>query len=51
MIYEIYKDTHGEIAVLGRTRSLTRAVEYCQRMNEDWDDPSGATYEYREVKE
>lgn len=51
MIYEVYKNTNGDIEVLGRTKSLTKATEYCQRMNEDWDDPSGAHYDFREVDE
>lgn len=49
MIYEVYKNTNGAIEVLGRTKSLTKATEYCQRMNEDWDDPTGAHYDFREV--
>lgn len=39
MIYEVYKNTHGEIEVLGRTKSLTKATEYCQRMNETGTTP------------
>ncbi len=51
MIYEIYKTTNGDIEVLGRTKSLTKATDYVQSMNEDWDDPSGAVYDFREVEE
>ena len=45
------RDMDGTETLIARSRSSTAAHDYAQRLEEDWDDPSGATYTYREIKE
>lgn len=45
------RDMDGTETLIARSRSSTSAHDYAQRLEEDWDDPSGATYTYREIKE
>ena len=37
--------------MIARFKSKTVAHDYAECLEEDWDDPSGATYSYREIKE
>ena len=45
------RDMDGTETLIARSRSSTAANDYAQRLEEDWDDPSGATYTFREIKE
>ena len=45
------RDMDGTETLIARSRSSTAANDYAQRLDEDWDDPSGATYTFREIKE
>lgn len=51
-MWGVYKrNMDGTEVLIARSRSKTAAHDYAERLEEDWDDPSGATYTYREVKE
>ena len=50
--YGIFKhNMDGTEQRIARARTETAAHDYAERMSEDWDDPSGAWYDYREVTE
>lgn len=41
----------GSVKMIARSRIKTAAHDYAERMNEDWDDPTGAWYDYKLVKD
>ena len=52
MMWGVYRRNMDETETLiARFRISTAAHDYAERLEEDWDDPSGATYTYREIKE
>ena len=51
-IWGVYRrEADGSEELIGRHRSMVAAHDHAERMEEDWDDPSGATFSFREIKE
>lgn len=51
-MWGVYKrNLDGTEKLIARSKSMTAAHDYAERLEEDWDDPSVATYTYREIKE
>ena len=50
--YGLFKhNIDGTERMIARAKTKTAAHDYAERMEEDYDDPSGAWYDYREVTE
>ena len=51
-IWGVYRrNADGTENLIARYKSMTDACDHAQCLEEDWDDPSGATYTYKEIKE
>lgn len=51
-MWGVYKrKMDGTEVLIARSKSMTAAHDYAERLEEDWDDPTGATYSYKEIKE
>lgn len=44
-VFKHYQD--GTEVMIARSRSKTATHDYAESLEEDWDDPSGAWYDYR----
>ena len=49
-MWGVFRRKDGTEKLIARSRSKTAAHDYAERLEEDWDDPSGATYTYREIR-
>lgn len=50
-MWGVFRRKDGTETLIARAMSKTAAHDYAESLEEDWDDPSGATYTYREIKE
>lgn len=50
-MWGVFRRKDGTEKLITRSMSKTAAHDYAESLEDDWDDPSGATYTYREIKE